>query len=331
MVSHWDPPRLLDTSGSYWQGSALQAAIRLDLFSPLCGASLPAASLAELLDCDQRALEMLLRALTAMDLLVKDRVGYHCPEPLSYWLDSSSPQYLGYIIRHQHHLVESWHLLDAAVRSGQPQRQRSAFSEAEWREDFLLGMHNLSNLLAPQLVPLIPLAQPRRLLDLGGGPGTWAAHFCLHHPTLSATVFDLPTSEAIFQQNISRFKLDERLQFVAGDFHHSAIGNGFDVAWLSHILHGEGPEDARALVARAADALLPGGTLLIHEFILSDEDAGPLYPALFALNMLLGTERGKSYSQGELFAMCRSAGLVEMERLALPAQNKSGVIICRKP
>lgn len=331
MTNHWNPAKLLETTGSYWQGAALQAAIRLDIFSHLSAAARSASSLAKVLECDTRALAMLLRALTALELLVEEPDGYRCPEPLCKWLNESSSQYLGHIIRHQHHLVESWSHLDQAVRSGQPQRHPSSYAEAELRRDFLLGMHNLSSLLAPQLVPLIPLQNPRTLLDVGGGPGTWSLHFCQQHPELRATVFDLPSSEAIFRENIANSPVAERLNFVAGDFLQQPLGNGFEVAWLSQVLHGEGPEDAATLVRHAATALTSGGTLLIHEFILNDQNAGPVYPALFSLNMLLGTERGQSYSEAEISAMCQAAGLVNIERIALPEQQKSGVICAHKP
>ena len=331
MTAHWDPATLLETSGSYWQGAALQAGVRLDIFTTLSDASLPADSLAKLLDCDERSLAMLLRALTAMDLLVKDRVGYRCPEPLCYWLDKNSGQYLGNIIRHQHHLMESWGRLDQAVQTGKPQRQHSSHDEQEWREDFLLGMHNLSHLLAPQLVPLLPLQNPKKLIDIGGGPGTWALHFCQQYPELQATVFDLPSSETIFQQNVAKNVMAERVRFVGGDFLHQPIGNGFDTAWLSHVLHGESPANAATLIKHAAAALISGGTLMIHEFILSDHTQGPLYPALFSLNMLLGTEQGQSYSELELEQMCQAAGLEEITRIGLPAQIKSGVLCAQKP
>lgn len=329
-MSAWSPQRLLETSGAYWQGSALQAAVRLDIFSHLSDASLSAEALAKLLDCDRRALAMLLRALAAMGLLVKDQAGYHCPEPLRYWLDRNSNQYLGHIIHHHMHLVASWNHLDQAVRSGKPQRNRASFSEGEWREAFLLGMHNLSSLLAPQLVPLIDLGTARTLIDVGGGPGTWAINFCLHHQNLQATVFDLPTSKPFVTHNIAHVGMSERIRFTGGDFLLDPLGNDYDVAWLSHVLHGEGAPSAALLIRHAANALAPGGLLLIHEFILNDHDEGPLHAALFALNMLLGTENGQAYSEGELERMCSAAGLSEIRRLELPAHVKSGVIAARK-
>ena len=330
MNENWNPQRLLEISGAYWQGCTLQAAVRLDIFTHLSDAYLSAEALARLLEYDQRALAMLLRALAAMGLLVHDQAGYHCPEPVRYWLDRNSTQYLGHIIRHHQHLVESWSRLDRAIRSGKPSRERSSFSEDEWREDFLLGMHNLSSLLAPQLVPLIDLGKAKTLLDVGGGPGTWAINFCLQHQHLQATVFDLPASEPIAKRNIAHVGMHERIRFVGGNFLHDPLGSDFDVAWLSHVLHGEGPTAAARLVTHAAKALAPGGLLLIHEFILNDRDEGPLFPALFSLNMLLGTETGQSYAEAELVRMCSAAGLDPIQRLDLPPHVNSGIIAARK-
>ncbi len=327
---HWNPAKLLEVSSGYWQGSALQAAVRLDIFTQLSDATLSAESLAELLDCDRRALSMLLRALTAMGLLVKDRVGYRCVEPVRYWLDANSSQYLGNIIRHHHHLTGSWNQLEWAVRSGQPQRRRNSFSDEEWQRDFLLGMHNLSSMLAPQVVPLLEVGSPLRLLDVGGGPGTWSVQFCRQHPQLQATLFDLPGSEGIARQNTAAAGMGERIAFQGGDFLSDPLGSGFDLVWLSHVLHAEGPQNAATLVAKAAAALNRGGTLLVHDFILNDDDQGPLFPALFALNMLLGTEQGCSYRQAEIMQMCRAAGLSNIERVTLPPQINSGVISARR-
>jgi len=330
MSESWNPQRLLETSGGYWQGCALQAAVRMDIFTHLSDASLATEDLARLLNCNERGLAMLLRALAAMGLLVRDQAVYHCPEPVRYWLDRNSNQYLGHIILHHMHLVASWNHLDQAVRFGQPQRNRASYSEGEWREAFLLGMHNLSSLLAPKLVPLIPFDNAGTLLDVGGGPGTWAITFCRFHPGLQATVFDLPTSEPIAVDNIAHVGMSERISFVGGDFLRDPLGRNFDVVWLSQVLHGEGPDNAARLVDNAARALAPGGLLLIHEFILNDHDDGPLFPALFSLNMLLGTDTGQSYSEGEISRMCSAAGLVAIQRLELPEPINSGIITARK-
>jgi SAM-dependent methyltransferase len=176
----------------------------------------------------------------------------------------------------------------------------------------------------------VDLSACERLLDLGGGPGTYAIFFCRHYPQLSATVFDLETTRPFAEQVIGEHGLEGRIGFRAGDFLEDSLGGDdgpYDAVWMSHVLHGEGPTDAARLVARAADTLAPGGRLAIHEFILDDDRQGPLFATLFTLNMLLGTDQGRSYTDGELREMMAAAGLERIERVAVDLPNASGVLM----
>jgi SAM-dependent methyltransferase len=181
-------------------------------------------------------------------------------------------------------------------------------------------------LLAPQVAREVGLGGRRLLLDLGGGPGTYAAHFCLAHPGLSATVFDLPDTRRVAERIAARYGLEGRVAFAGGDFLEDDLGGPYDAVWLSHILHGEGPEECRRIVRKAAAALEPGGVFLVHEFILDDAKDGPVYPALFSLNMLLGTPSGRSYSEAELREMLEEAGIAGIRRLAMPSQVPSAIL-----
>jgi SAM-dependent methyltransferase len=178
-------------------------------------------------------------------------------------------------------------------------------------------------------VPCIPLEGRRRLLDLGGGPGTYAIHFCRHNPGLKATVFDRPSTREFAERTVARFGLQDRVAFEAGDYLTDPLPGAYDVAWLSHILHGEGPEDAARVVAKAASALAPGGLLIIHEFILDDTLDAPLFPALFSLNMLLGTAGGQAYAEGRLREMMSAAGVAGIVRVPIDSPNQSGLLMGR--
>jgi ubiquinone/menaquinone biosynthesis C-methylase UbiE len=164
------------------------------------------------------------------------------------------------------------------------------------------------------------------MLDLGGGTGAWAVHFCRENPGLEAIVYDLPTTRPFAEQTIARFELEDRIFFVAGDFLATKIAGRYDVAWLSHILHGEGPQEVRTILKKTASVLEPGGMLLIHEFVLDDDLSGPLFPALFSLNMLLGTSEGRAYSSRQLFELLREAGFRKPRRLSLDLSGASSVI-----
>lgn len=323
----WKPGELLEASGAYWSSCALHAAVKLDLFSRLADDRLTAAEIAGRVNGAVRGVEPLLNAMAAFGLLVKTDGTYANSASARSLLCHASPAYIGHMLMHHHHLVESWSRLDQAVLAGRPVRERSAVSDAQWRESFLMGMFTMAMAVAPRLVPAIDLSSRHRLLDLGGGPGTYAIHFCLAHPGLTADVFDLPTSRPFAERTIARFDLTGRVAFLPGDYHTDEISGPYDAAWLSHILHAEGPEDCVKIIRKAVSALAPGGMVMIHEFILNDTMDGPVFPALFALNMLLGTPAGQAYSERQLMDMLAAAGAHDLRRIPVQTPNDSGVIV----
>ena len=326
-MSTWTIPDLLQMSGGYWAPAALQAGVKLDFFSALAEGELSAAGVAARCGTEPRATGMLLDALAALGLLFKGAGGYSLTPIAVTALVRSSPDYIGHIIMHHHHLMAGWAMLPTAVRTGAPVRSNaSRVEEEEARESFIMGMFNLASQQAPAVAAAVDLAGRRRLLDLGGGPGTYAIHFCLRNPQLRATIYDLPTSRVFAEATVNRFGLADRVEFAAGDYHRDQVPGGFDAVWLSHVLHAEGEEGCRSLLAKGAAALEPGGVLLVQEFILNDAKDGPVFPALFSLNMLLGTAAGRSYSEGEIAGMMAAAGLAGVRRLPADRPNGAGVI-----
>ena len=319
----WNPAELLQLSGGYWSACALHAGVKLDLFSHAGTAS----ELAEAVSGDVRGVEMLLNALASLGLMEKTGDRYSATAFAAEYLSRTSPHYLGHIIMHHHHLMAGWARLDESVRSGAPIRGRVSHDGDEpERESFEMGMFNLAMQIAPRIVSNVDLRGKRNLLDLGGGPGSYAIQFCRVNPQLKATVYDLSTTRPFAEKTIASFGLSDRIKFHEGDFISDDVPGGFDVAWLSHILHGEGPEGCAVTLKRGVAALEPGGMLMVQEFILDDSMDGPPFPALFSLNMLLGTPHGRSYSQRQLEEMMSAAGVGSIRRLALDLPNGAGVL-----
>lgn len=330
-TTEWTIPDLLQLSGGYWSTCALHAAVKLDVFGVLDGTARSAAEVAQLQQTDPRATAMLLDALSALDLLEKQDDTYSATPFAANYLSKTSPGYLGHIIMHHHHLMPGWARLDEAVTSGGPIRESNSHSDnGIVRESFLMGMFNLASLQAPRIAQAANLSECRTLLDLGGGPGTYAIYFCIANPELSAVVYDLPTTCTFAENTISRFDLSARISFTSGNYHLDPVPTGFDAVWISHVLHSDGSEACSSLLRKAVDALNPGGILMVQEFILDDAKDGPPFPALFSLNMLLGTEAGRSYSERELVAMMTEAGLCDVHRVVLDLPNGSGVISGRR-
>lgn len=304
----------------------MQSAVRLGVFTTIDKDALSLDEIADKMKADRRGTELLLNALAAMGLLVKDGNSYANSGAALEFLSSTSEKYIGHIILHHHHILDGWAQMHDAVISGKPVETRSYGEDLE-RQSFLMGMFNLAMGIAPSLTSQIDLTGRRRLLDLGGGPGTYAIHFCLANPDLSAVIYDRSTTEPFAMQTVDKFGLQDRIAFAGGNFNSDPITGGpYDVAWLSHILHSNSPEECQALLHKTAAAIEPGGLIMIHEFILDNSKDSPEFPALFSLNMLVNNEGGRSYSEEELRIMLENAGASDIKRHSFQGPNDSAII-----
>ncbi|MBU0484435.1 MAG: methyltransferase domain-containing protein [Proteobacteria bacterium] len=321
---NWHAGRLFGVSSDYWKSCALHAAVKLEIFSNLGEKHLSPAEISERTACSERGMVVLLNTMVAMGLLSHHDDLYANTSSSLELLDKNSPQYVGHIIMHHHHMVDGWSKLDQAVITGRPVEARSHGEDKE-RESFLMGMFNLAMGQAPTLAKQVNLDGRRHLLDLGGGPGTYAIHFCMANPGLKATILDLPTTREFAMDTVSKFGMSDRIDFMAGDYHDQIKGQ-FDAAWLSHIIHSNGPDECEVIINKTVAALKPGGMIMIHDFFLSDTMDGPYFPAIFSLNMLIHNERGRSYSGAEISAMLERAGVMDIHRLPFQAPNDSYVL-----
>lgn len=328
----WTSKDVLKISGGYWLSCTIQAAIKLDVFSIIGTNSLTMEQVASACHADLRAMSMLLNALVAWGLIEKKEDHLSCTPFSQDFLCKDSPKYIGYMIMHHHYLVNSWNQLDQSILTGKPVRKVSSHTNDDrQRESFLMGMFNNAMATAPEVCKYVDLKDKTQLLDLGGGPGTYSIHYCQKNPQLRAKVFDLPTTRPFAEKTIQKFGLSDQIQFIEGNYKTDDIQGQYDVAWLSHILHAEGPDMCQQIINKTYNVLSNGGLIFIHEFILNSSMDAPLFPALFSLNMLTGTENGQSYSEDQLFQMLKNAGFNNMERLKFKGPTDSGIIVGVKP
>ncbi|MDA3918570.1 MAG: methyltransferase [Deltaproteobacteria bacterium] len=327
-TTQWNPGTLLETSGYYWKTCTLHAGVKLDVFTIIGQRSLSVDEVCQKTDADPKGVSVLLNALSAMGLIKKTGDLYSNSSAALTFLNKDSSQYIGFMIMHHHHLMESWSKIDKAVLNGKPIRAGSSFSDEKKRESFLLGMFNIGMAIAPNLAKELDLKGCTNLLDFGGGPGTFAIHFCLNNPELKAKIYDLPTTRPFAEKIINQFNVSDRVEFLEGNYIEEdfSFKNEFDAAWLSHIIHGEGPEDAEMIISKAVSGLRPNGKIFIHEFIMNNTMDGPLFPALFSINMFLGTDSGQSYSEAQIFSMLKNQGIKDIQRLDFTGPNESGII-----
>lgn len=283
------------------------------------------------LGVDARALELLMNALAALGLLEKSGNLFRNAPAAAEFLSGNS--YRGHIFRHIHHCWESWNDLAGVVRRGGPDLVRESVilhDEEGWNRDFIRGMDDVTRELAPQVVAQLELPGARRLLDIGGGPGTYARAFLTQHPQLAeVTVFDLPFALAVAGERLEGFSRRGDVRLVPGDFHRDPLGSGYDAVWISQVLHSQNEAGCRLLLERAVQALNPGGRLCVHEFLLDESRAHPLTAALFAVHMLVMTAGGRAYGGDEIAGWMAASGLVDIE--VRKVSDDTGVVQGRKP
>jgi len=263
----------------------------LGIFDSLTKAS-SATEIAEKLKIDPRAAEILLDALTGIGLLRKNMAGKYKNAPVSNrYLVKGSHLYQGDIVRHAYTMWQNFSALDEVVRRGRP--ARLGFDH----ESFIMGMHNLTAFRTESLSKALGLKGVKTMLDLGGGPGTNA--IAMAKKGVKSSVFDLPDTIKIAKR-VARLESVRGIRFIAGDFHADSIGSGYDLILLSQIFHAFSAEENIALLRKCKTALNPGGRVVVQEFPINEARTAPPHSALFSVNMLVGTEKGRCYSPKEM-------------------------------
>jgi SAM-dependent methyltransferase len=155
------------------------------------------------------------------------------------------------------------------------------------------------------------------MLDVGSGPGTYPVEFCRRHPHLQVTIFDLPGTLDVTRRHLANSGLEDRIRLVPGDYRRDALPSGFDVAFLSNIIHAEDEATNRELMRKVHAALAPGGRVLIKDHVTDDSGTSPAAAALFSITMLLFT-RGRDYAYGEIRSWLLDAGFARVGVDVLP-------------
>jgi 2-polyprenyl-3-methyl-5-hydroxy-6-metoxy-1,4-benzoquinol methylase len=248
---------------------------------------------------DPRATEIILNALTALNLLKKQKDRFRNTSLASRFLVSGKPHYQGDILRHANALWKSWSQLDTIVKTGKP---------AESPHDhpaFIRGMHNIASLIAPEVIKAVGLKGVKKAVDVGGGPGTYSMEMA--RQGVAVTLFDLPETVAIARKMAKEANLTG-VTFKPGNVLVDSLGTGYDLVFISQFIHAFSPEETRTIFAKAFAALKPGGRVAVQEFAIDASGTAPTQGALFSVNMLVQTPGGRCYSPTEIATLLKEAG-----------------------
>ena len=326
-----DREQILNLATRFQQACVIGAAAELDLFSLLDSEPMTADESAERLGADPRATTMLLDAVAGLGLLDKQADRYSVPAELRPLLTEGSGESLLPMLRHWMNVLRGWSQLAWVAKAGIPMpRQASIRGPEADRAAFIAAMHVFSGPVADDVVARLGPPQFDHLLDVGGASGTWTLAFLRAVPEARATIFDLPDALPQAEQRIAATEFADRITLAAGDFYRDDLPGGADLAWLGAIVHQHSRQHNRDLFAKVHAALRPGGRIAIRDVVMDPSRTGPPFGVLFAINMLVNTETGGTFTFEELSEDLQAAGFTDPV-LQIKQEDMNSVVLATKP
>ncbi len=308
-TQHHSAESILGTVRGFMAARVILSGAELDLFSLLEKTALTAGETAEKIKAETRGLTILLDALSALGFLVK-KEGRYCTEASAVpFLSAHGKDSILPMLLHMGRLWQNWSRLNDIILSHRaPDGVETGVLSPDNANAFIDAMHMIGAKAAPEIVTAVAPGTARRLLDVGGGSGTYTIAFLAVVPEMKATLFDLPRVVEMARKRLLAVGLLDRVTLAAGDYNQDEFPPGHDLALLSAIIHQNSPEQNLALYRRIFRALEAGGRIVIRDYVMSADRTMPPECALFAVNMLTSTEGGNSYTFAEIRAGLAAAG-----------------------
>lgn len=310
-----NPTTIREFAASFQKSRILLTGFELDVFTNIDESGISASQISRKLNLDEHACERLLNALTSLGFLSKqDNLFFNTPDSFTY-LSKKSADYLGGL-GHTNHLWNTWSNLTNVVKTGVAAHRTEINGRGdEWLFSFISAMHDRAIKQAQQQLATLDLSGIKSMLDVGGGSGAYSMEFIRKKPDIDATVFDLPNVVPITQKFISQNGFEGKINTHTGDYTTDELPTGFDLVFLSAIIHSNSPEVNQDLMHKCFRALNKNGKIVIQDWIMNNDRTQPTSGAIFAINMLVGTEAGDCFTEHEVSEMLRATGFSNINRV----------------
>lgn len=312
-----NPNQLREMVTAFQKSRVLLTAFELDIFTCIGEKSLSSETISKTLNLNKNAAERLLNALVSLKILYKDNKTYRNTESSLMFLSKDSENYMSGLM-HTNHLWDTWSPLTEVVRTGKAAHTKKINDRGEeWLEAFIHAMHYRGKKQAPSQIAGIDLQKTESVLDVGGGSGCFCMEFIKRKPDLKAAVFDLPNVLPISKKIVKEEGYAGKITHFAGDYTVDELPEGYDLVFLSAIIHSNSYEINEDLVKKCYKSLNPGGKLVIQDWIMNDAKTEPKHGAIFSINMLVSVEGGDCYSQNEVSSWMKNAGFTDISKVTL--------------
>ncbi|MCB0729752.1 MAG: methyltransferase [Ignavibacteriae bacterium] len=308
---------LRETVVAFQKSRIILTAYELDIFTFIGEKKFNSETISKKLNLNINAAERLLNALVALKLLEKENDNYKNTDDSLMFLSKESPSYMAGLM-HSNHLWNTWSHLTNVVRTGIVAHHAEINERGdEWIEAFINAMHYRGKIQAPSQISKIDLQNVNSLLDVGGGSGCFSMEFINRKPELKAAVFDLPNVVPISKNIIEREGYSGKIEHYSGNYTTDELPQGFDLIFLSAIIHSNSYEINENLVSKCYNSLNENGKIVIQDWIMNNDKTEPAHGAIFSINMLVGVEGGDCYSEKEVSSWMKKAGFSDISKVTL--------------
>jgi predicted O-methyltransferase YrrM len=308
----------------------LFAATELDVFTAIANGHQTAAALALERNVQPEPMRLLLEACVAEGMLVSDGGMYRNTPVTDAFLVRGRHTYGGNGLKYAEDLYPAWGRLADLVRTGRPVIEPESIlgDDKQKTRAFVLAMHERARGLSAVLPHGADFSGRKRLLDVGGGPGTYSIALVQQTPGLHSTILDLPGVLEITQEIVQQHGCDDRIQLRPGDYLSSDFGTGFDAVLLSGMMHREKAETCRMLLRKSFEAMEPGGLVVVSDvFFEDDRKSTPPFAIYFALNMMLTSRDGSAHAKTEMARWLGEVGFGQVQVKDLPPPNPHSLVV----
>jgi len=306
--------RIAGMAAGFQFSKILMTANELGIFKLMGKSAMTSDEVATTLKLDREATGMLMRALVGLGLL-SFRAGRFrsAPDVVAYLSAEGDPEEsLACITTHMNHMYEGWQRLGDVVKKGRPKKMQppSIIMDRERNRSFICGMFEVGLGTARMLAKRLDMKGVRKMADIGGGPAQFPIVLAAKNPDTKFVVADYPNTIAVAKGYVNRYRMQKRIRLVKCEFFGKGelgIGDDFDMALLSQVLHAESDKKCVELIGKVYRILRPGGRIVINENARNDDGISPPPPLIFAINMLVNNF-GRTFTVGELKAWLKDAG-----------------------
>lgn len=317
---------------------ALFTAADLDVFSVLAAGARTPAQVAQAIGVTHvESLRLVLEMCVTSGLLQRSADvdgGFENSPTTDFFLVRDRPSYIGAGLQYAADLYPAWGRLTDLVRTGRPPLPPDTIlgDDPEKTRHFVLAMHQRAQGIGNMLSAMVDLTGCHRLLDVGGGPGTYSMRLIDRAPGLRSTVLDLPGVLAVTKDIVADHGYADRIALLPGDYMTTDFGRGYDAVLLSGMMHRETAEGCQLLLRKAAAALNPGGRILVSDvFYDDDRKVTPPFAVEFALHMMLTSDHGSAHAHTEMARWMTAAGAASVDVRPLPPPNPHTLLVGRMP